>query len=72
MATIRRIGRSNARNTPGKHTRTKMPMTTMAKVYIAKFASSAAVDAMPEIPSRIIKNAQAGWPPVAEGVMAEK
>lgn len=49
-----------------------MPMTTMAKVYIAKFASSAAVDAMPEIPSRIIKNAQAGWPPVAEGVMAEK
>ena len=48
------------------------PSTTMDIVYIARFRMRVAVTMPPGMPSRIMKNALAGWPPVADGVMAEK
>ena len=44
----------------------------MEAVYKVKLTSSIIVVAVPGILFFIIKYAEAGWPPVAEGVMAEK
>ena len=48
------------------------PSTMIAIVYSARFISRIDVVTTPGMPSRIIHTAEAGWPPVAEGVIAEK
>ena len=49
-----------------------MPMLMMASVYMIRFSRRAVITAVPGMPSCTIKKALAGWPPEAEGVMAEK
>jgi len=44
----------------------------IAKVYMIRLRRRAVMTAVTGIPSCIIKNALAGWPPDAEGVIAEK
>ena len=48
------------------------PIVRIARVYIIRFSSSAAITAVPAIPSFSIKYALAGCPPEADGVIAEK
>ena len=47
------------------------PITIIAIVYKVKFSNKTIVVTAPGIPS-CIHIADAGWPPVADGVMAEK
>ena len=48
------------------------PTIKILSVYMIKFIRSITVAAAPGMPSSIIKNAVAGWPPEADGVIAEK
>ena len=63
---------SNTRKTCGQKIRHKSPMDRIARAYMASVSSSTAVPTLPGIPSRRISSRQAGCPPEAEGVMAEK
>ena len=47
-------------------------MSSIAAVYITRFKSSAMVDTAAGTPFFIISMKAAGWPPVADGVIAEK
>ena len=47
-------------------------MEITANVYMIRFTSNAAITVVVGIPSFIIKNALAGCPPDADGVIAEK
>ena len=49
-----------------------IPTTTVEVVYIIKLMSKATVIVAVGIPLALIKSALAGWPPVADGVIAEK
>ena len=42
------------------------------RLYSARLSSSTTVVTAAGMPSPTISRAEAGWPPVAEGVMAEK
>ena len=47
-------------------------MSSMATVYITRFKSSAMADTAAGTPFFIISMSAAGWPPEADGVIAEK
>ena len=60
------------RKTSGKIKISTSPIVKIARVYIIRFSSNAAITAVPAIPSFSIKYALAGCPPEADGVIAEK
>ena len=45
---------------------------SMATVYITRFKSNAMADTAAGVPYLSMKISAAGWPPVADGVIAEK
>ena len=59
-------------NTDGRSSMAIIPIVIMEAVYITRLSSSATALTAAGTPSAIMKNALAGWPPVADGVMAEK
>ena len=62
----------NSKKIPGKKINVKSPRVTRASVYIVRFKIKDTVTSIAETPSLYIKNALAGCPPVADGVMEEK
>ena len=49
-----------------------IPMISIDIAYSARLSISDIVVTVPDMPSRIMKKALAGCPPVADGVIAEK
>ena len=60
------------RKRPGFRAMQIAPSTMIESVYSARFIRRIEVVIAPGMPSRIIRTAEAGCPPVAEGVIAEK
>ena len=64
--------REKPRNTDGSMIRLRIPIVTEAKECMIRWIMRIAVMMPIGTPSRDMNQAQTGWPPVAEGVIAEQ